>query len=160
MEALRKAPPPPPFLYKAPEKITEPLTIMLWGVTTEKLQEALKTKETKPEQVQEIKGIAASCGVVEGRARIVLRPAELSQVQMDEIVVCPASDPTWSAAFGRIKAIVTNQGGIMSHAAIVCREYGIPSVTNTTIGTEVIKTGDYIKVDGDSGTVTILKRAA
>jgi pyruvate,water dikinase len=47
----------------------------------------------------------------------------------------------------------------MSHAAIVCREYGIPSVTNTTIGTEVIKTGDSIKVDGDSGTVTILKRA-
>ena len=160
MEALRKAPPPPPFLYKAPGKITEPLTIMLWGVTTEKVEEALKSKEIKPEEVKEIKGIAASRGVLEGQARVIMRPAELTQLQMDEILVCPASDPTWSSAFGRIKAVVTNQGGIMSHAAIVCREYGVPSVTNTTIGTEVIKTGDYIKVDGDSGTVTILKRAA
>lgn len=160
MEALRNAPPPPPFLYKAPGKITEPLTIMLWGVTTEKVEEALKSKEIKPEEVKEIKGFAASRGVLEGQARVIMRPAELTQLQMDEILVCPASDPTWSSAFGRIKAVVTNQGGIMSHAAIVCREYGVPSVTNTTIGTEVIKTGDYIKVDGDSGTVTILKRAA
>jgi pyruvate,water dikinase len=160
MEALRKAPPPPPFLYKAPGKITEPLTIMLWGVTTEKVQEALKPKEIKPREVKEIKGFAASRGILEGPARVIMRPAELIHLQMDEILVCPASDPTWSSAFGRIKAVVTNQGGIMSHAAIVCREYGIPCVTNTTIATEVIKTGDSIKVDGDSGTVTILKRAA
>jgi pyruvate,water dikinase len=160
MDALRKAPPPPPFLYKAPGKITEPLTIMLWGVTSEKVEEALRPKEIRPEKVKEIMGFAASRGVAEGQARVIMRPAELSQVQMHEILVCPASDPTWSSAFGRIKAVVTNQGGIMSHAAIVCREYGVPCVTNTTIGTEVIKTGDYIKVDGDSGKVSILKRAA
>lgn len=160
MEALRKAPPPPPFLYKAPGKITEPLSIMLWGVTTEKVEEALKPKDLKPEEVKELKGFAASRGILEGPARLIMRPAELTQLQVGEILVCPASDPTWSSAFGRVKAVVTNQGGIMSHAAIVCREYGVPCVTNTTIGTEVIKTGDYIKVDGDSGTVTILERAA
>lgn len=160
MEALRKAPPPPPFLYKAPGKITEPLTIMLWGVTTEKVEEALKPTEIKPEEVKDLKGFAASRGVLEGQARVIMRPAELSQLQMGEILVCPASDPTWSSAFGRVKAVVTNQGGIMSHSAIVCREYGVPCVTNTTIGTQVIKTGDHIKVDGDSGTVTILERAA
>jgi len=48
----------------------------------------------------------------------------------------------------------------MSHAAIVCREYGMPSVSNTTTGTEVIKTGDIIKVDGDKGVVTVMKRTA
>lgn len=133
---------------------------MLWGVTSEKVEEALRPKEIRPEKVKEIMGFAASRGVAEGQARVIMRPAELSQVQMDEILVCPASDPTWSSAFGRIKAIVTNQGGIMSHAAIVCREYGVPCVTNTTIGTEVIRTGDYIKVDGDSGKVSILKQAA
>lgn len=110
--------------------------------------------------MKELKGFAASRGILEGPARLIMRPAELTQLQVGEILVCPASDPTWSSAFGRVKAVVTNQGGIMSHAAIVCREYGVPCVTNTTIGTEVIKTGDYIKVDGDSGTVTILERAA
>lgn len=160
MEALRKAPPPPPFLYKAPGKITEPLTIMLWGVTSEKVEEALKPQEIKPEEVKELKGFAASRGILEGAARVIMRPAELAELQTGEILVCPASDPTWSSAFGRVKAVVTNQGGIMSHSAIVCREYGVPCVTNTTIGTQVIKTGDYIKVDGDSGIVTILERGA
>jgi pyruvate,water dikinase len=159
MDALRQAPPPPPFFYKAPEKITEPLTIMLWGVTTEKVEQARRATEVKPEELKELKGIAASPGIEEGRARVIRRPAELDQVQMDEILVCPATEPTWASAFGRIKAVVTNQGGIMSHAAIACREYGIASVSNTTIGTEVIKTGDLIKVDGDKGMVTILERA-
>jgi len=161
MEALRNAPPPPPFLYKAPEKITEPLSIMLWGVTTEKVAEALRPKgDEKPEDVKELTGIAASQGIAEGHARVIKRPSEIEDVQMGEILVCPATDPTWASAFGRIKAVVTNQGGIMSHAAIVCREYGMPSVSNTTTGTEVIKTGDIIKVDGDKGVVTVMKRTA
>jgi pyruvate,water dikinase len=160
MEALRKAPTPPPFFYQAPDKITEPLTIMLWGVTTEKVKQAIKPGDLKPEEMKELQGIAASSGVEEGSARVIMRPSELEQVQMDEILVCPSTEPTWASAFGRIKAIVTNQGGIMSHAAIACREYGIPSVSNTTIGTEAIKTGDLIKVDGDAGTVTILERAS
>ena len=161
MEALRNAPPPPPFLYKAPEKITEPLSIMLWGVTTEKVAEALRPKgDEKPEDVKELTGIAASQGIAEGPARVIKRPAEIEDVLMGEILVCPATDPTWASAFGRIKAVVTNQGGIMSHAAIVCREYGVPSVSNTTMGTEVIKTGDIIKVDGDKGVVTVMERTA
>ena len=98
--------------------------------------------------------------MAEGHARVIRRPAEIEDVQMGEILVCPATDPTWASVFGRIKAVVTNQGGIMSHAAIVCREYGMPSVSNTTIGTEVIKTGDIIKVDGGAGIVTVMERAA
>ena len=159
MEALRNSPPPPAFLYKAPEKITEPLSIMLWGVTTEKVSEALNPKGgERPQDVSKLKGIAASQGIAEGYARVIKRPAEIEHVQMGEILVCPATDPTWASVFGRIKAVVTDQGGIMSHAAIVCREYGMPSVSNTTIGTEAIKTGDLIRVDGSTGIVTIVQR--
>ncbi len=52
-----------------------------------------------------------------------------------------------------------DQGGLFAHASIVCREYKLPAVVGTTIGTRVIKTGDQLRVDGDNGTVTILKRA-
>ena len=58
--------------------------------------------------------------------------------------------------FPKIKACVTDIGGMMSHAAIVCREYSVPAVTGTGFGTDKIKTGDRIRVDGSSGTVTIL----
>jgi pyruvate,water dikinase len=62
--------------------------------------------------------------------------------------------------FTNIKATVTDIGGLTSHAAIVCREYGVPSVTGCGIATTVIKTGDIIKVDGDTGVVTIVERAS
>jgi pyruvate,water dikinase len=61
--------------------------------------------------------------------------------------------------FTKIKAAVTDIGGLTSHAAIVCREYGVPSVTGTGVATSFIKTGDTIKVDGDTGVVTLVKRA-
>jgi pyruvate,water dikinase len=60
----------------------------------------------------------------------------------------------------KVRATVTDIGGLMSHAAIVSREYGVPSVTGTGNATLVIKTGDIIKVDGDNGVVTIVKRAS
>ncbi|MEE8391771.1 MAG: PEP-utilizing enzyme, partial [Anaerolineae bacterium] len=62
--------------------------------------------------------------------------------------------------FSKIKATVTDIGGITSHAAIVCREYGLPAVTGTGTATSVIKTGDTIRVDGDTGVVTIIERAS
>jgi pyruvate,water dikinase len=61
--------------------------------------------------------------------------------------------------FTKIKAAVTDIGGLTSHAAIVCREYGVPSVTGTGLATQVIKTGDTVRVDGDTGVVSIVKKA-
>lgn len=152
-ETLRKASAPPDFMYTAPPAITEPFTIMLFGRTTEVLKEAVTARVVKPEEVTELKGIPGSAGVAEGMARVILRPEELEQVQMGEILVCPVTNPAWAAAFGRIKAVVTDFGGAMAHAAIVAREYGIPAVLNTTIATKAIKTGDKILVDGTNGTV-------
>jgi len=151
---------PTPALGVPPEEIAEPFTIMLWGITTDKVKEWLKgVGDVRAEDVSEIKGFASSAGVVEGPARVLRLLKEIVDLQPGEILVCPNTNPSWAPVFTNIKATVTDIGGLTSHAAIVCREYGVPSVTGTGIATSVIKTGDIVKVDGDTGVVSIVKRA-
>jgi pyruvate,water dikinase len=109
--------------------------------------------------VTEIKGFASSAGVVEGSARVLKLLEDIVTVKDGEIMVAPTTNPSWAPVFTKIKAAVTDIGGLTSHAAIVSREYGLPSVTGTGVATSVIKTGDTIKVDGTTGVVTIVKRA-
>jgi len=70
--------------------------------------------------------------------------------------VCGSTSPAWAPIFSKIRATVTDVGGVMSHAAIVCREYGLPAVTGTAFGTTQIRTGQQIRVDGNTGVVTLL----
>ena len=100
--------------------------------------------------------MAASPGTVEGVARVVMHADELGQIQPGEILVAPITAPSWGPIFGKIKATVTDIGGMMSHAAIVCREYDLPAVTGTGSASTTIKTGDRLRVDGGKGTVEIL----
>ena len=81
---------------------------------------------------------------------------QLSEVQAGEILVCPTTAPSWAPIFSKIGATVSDIGGIMCHAAIVCREYGLPAVVGTGFATKVIKTGQRVRVDGNTGLVTIL----
>ena len=151
---------PIPALGVPPEEVAEPFTIMLWGITTDKVKEWLKGVDaTAGEDVSEIKGFASSAGIVEGPARVLKRLKDIVDLQPGEVLVCPSTNPSWAPVFTKIKAAVTDIGGLTSHAAIVCREYGVPSVTGTGVSTAVIKTGDIIKVDGDTGVVEIVKRA-
>ncbi len=150
---------PYPALGVPPEKVTEPFTIVLWGITTERMEEWLKGEAVDLDKVTEIKGVPASPGVVEGKARVILDVNELDQLQDGEILVCSTTSPSWAPAFSKIKAAVADVGGVMCHAAIVCREYGLPAVVGTGIATKAIKTGDKIRVNGDTGLVEILERA-
>jgi len=150
---------PVPALGVPPEEVVEPFTVMLWGVTTDKVQEWLKGAALEPTAVTEIKGFASSAGVAEGPARVLKLLEEIGTLQPGEIMVVPCTNPAWAPVFTKVKAAVTDIGGITSHAAIVSREYGLPAVTGTGVATSVIKTGDVIRVDGDKGIVTILKRA-
>lgn len=147
--------PPQPALGVAPERVTEPFTIMLWGITEESIAQWLGGPGTV-ERPGEITGMAASPGVVEGPARVISSSAQIDQLRDDEILVAPLTAPSWAPIFGKVRATVTDIGGIMSHAAIVCREYGLPAVTGTVSGTSRIRTGQRIRVDGNAGTVTIL----
>jgi pyruvate,water dikinase len=150
----------PPALGVPPEEVAEPFTIMLWGITTDKVKEWLKGPDVSAGgDVSQIKGFAASAGIAEGPARVLKLLKEIVDLQPGEIIVCPSTNPSWAPVFTKIKAAVTDIGGLTSHAAIVCREYGVPSVTGTGVSTSVIKTGDILRVDGDTGVVTILKKA-
>jgi pyruvate,water dikinase len=100
--------------------------------------------------------MAASPGVAEGIARVIGGADDLDDIQQGEILVAKVTTPSWGPVFGRIAATVTDIGGMMSHAAIVCREYGLPAVTGTGSATAAIRTGQRLRVDGSAGTVTIL----
>ena len=148
-----------PGLGVPPAEVSEPFTVMLWGITTDKVDEWLKGTDQKPGDVKELKGFASSAGVVEGPARVLKQLEDLVTLKDGEIMVVPSTNPSWAPVFTKVKAAVTDIGGLTSHAAIVSREYGLPAVTGTGIATSVIKTGDILKVDGGTGIVTIVKRA-
>ena len=143
---------PPPAIGATPEAITDPAVIMLWGVTTQRVQEWASAEEGGGR----LTGAAASPGVVEGVARVVIDVEEIARVRDGDILVCPITSPAWAPIFSNVKGVVTDIGGVMSHAAIVCREYGLPAVVGTGRATAEIETGQMIRVDGTSGVVTIL----
>lgn len=152
LEALRRWS-PPPALGAPPEVITEPFTVMLWGITKETLDRWLTPREDSDNT---LRGVAASPGIAEGRARVIFGPDELTSVMDGEILVCPITNPSWTPIFKKIKGAVSDSGGIMAHAAIVSREYGLPAVVGTGFGTQVIKTGQLVRIDGTKGVVTVL----
>jgi pyruvate,water dikinase len=158
LEAARKWN-PVPALGIPPEEVSEPFTVMLWGITTEQVTRWLKGAAVVPEEVTEIKGCASSAGIAEGKARVLKLLEEIVSLKEGEIMVCPNCNPAWAPVFTKIKAAVTDIGGLTSHGSITCREYSLPAVTGTGIASSVIKTGDIIRVNGDTGVVTILKRA-
>jgi pyruvate,water dikinase len=143
----------PPALGPPPKEVNEPFTVMLWGITTDQVAAWLTGAG---EDGKTLQGQAGSPGVVEGPARIVRAVEELDDVQQGEVLICPATSPSWSTVFSRVVATVSDVGGVMSHAAIICREYGLPAVVGTGSAVSSITNGQRVRVDGDRGTVTIL----
>ena len=137
---LTLGPPPPP---PPPGGPPNPIGLMFGGPAEETGDPLL------------LKGKGASRGVVTGRARVVRSLEEAETLEQGEILVCPFTAPSWMPVFTTAGAIVTNQGGVLSHAAIEAREYGIACVTGTEFGTERIPDGATVTVDGLAGTVRI-----
>ncbi len=150
----------PPALGPAPEAMVDPFALAFFGITTERINDWLEAKEVKPGEIKELTGFAASAGVAEGEARVCRTIDEISNLKVGEILVASCTSPTWAPAFQSIAACVTDIGGTFSHASIVAREYGMPAVVGTGYATQCIRTGDKIRVDGDSGVVTIIKKAS
>ncbi|HEV7826898.1 MAG TPA: PEP-utilizing enzyme, partial [Mycobacteriales bacterium] len=145
---------PPPALGVPPEEITEPLTVMLWGITPESVQEWLGVDGTSGGNL--LRGVAASPGKATGRARVITDPEQIHEVTDGDILICRITAPSWAPVFSRLGAAVSDVGGIMAHTAIVSREYGLPAVVGTGFATVTIKTGQLVEVDGYQGTVRIL----
>jgi pyruvate,water dikinase len=146
---------PPPALGVPPEEISEPITIMLWGITRERVDEWLGAG-ADADGAGALRGVAASPGKARGPARVVTSAEDLHQVRSGEILVCRVTAPSWAPVFNRIAAAVSDVGGIMAHTAIVSREYGLPAVVGTGFATQRVRTGQLIEVDGDEGVVRVL----
>jgi pyruvate,water dikinase len=86
---------------------------------------------------------------------VIDRIDQLDRVQAGDILVCRSTTPPWTPIFGSIAALVTDTGGVLSHAAIVAREYRLPAVVGTKIGTRVVEDGQTITVDGERGEVLL-----
>jgi phosphohistidine swiveling domain-containing protein len=112
--------------------------------------------KVKPELKADLYGMGSAPGVTEGIARVLMHPAQMSELKVGEILVVPSTNPAWHPAFNFVKAIVTDAGGSLSHAIIVARDYGLPAVAGTREATTKIKTGDHIRVDGNNCAVYIL----
>lgn len=103
----------------------------------------------------ELQGIGASPGTCSGQAFIARSVQHASQMPRGCILVCPFTDPGWTAVLDRAAGVVTETGGLLSHAAILCREYGIPAVLGVDGATERIRDGSNIVVDGSAGCVCL-----
>jgi len=106
-----------------------------------------------------LKGIPASAGIVSGKARVVLDPSQNSKMRKSDVLVTEMTNPLFVPAIQKAKAIVTDVGGLLCHAAIIAREMKKPCIIGTKIATQVLKDGDLVEVDANKGVVKIIKRA-
>ena len=141
---------PPDWIGTATEEALAFPYLTLWGFPE-------KFHRRPPERVDEVHGLGASPGVVEGPARNVASLDEFDQVRDGEILVCQMTNPAWVVLFTKIAGLVTDAGGVASHPAVVAREFSIPAVVGTSIATERISTGDRVRVNGTSGVVEVLR---
>jgi pyruvate,water dikinase len=103
-----------------------------------------------------LRGAAASPGVAEGIARVVSGPADFSRVRPGDVLVTTTTTPAWTPLFPSLGALVTETGGVLSHAAVVAREYRLPAVVGATGAVRAIPDGRRVRVDGSAGSVTLL----
>jgi len=100
-----------------------------------------------------LRGVAGAPGRYTGTARVVRSLAEAGELDEGEVMVCEMTLPPWVPLFSIAGAVVTDVGGVLSHSAIVAREFGLPAVVGTDVGTVVIKSGQTVTVDGTKGLV-------
>jgi len=124
------------------------------GKELEKLEGKEKQRaDSQVKQINSIKGLVASSGKVKGLVRVMESHRDISKIKKGEILVAPKTTPKYVPAMEKAIAIITDEGGLLSHAAIVSRELGIPCVVGTKIATQVLKDGDRVEVDANRGIV-------
>lgn len=146
--------PPQPPLDVLPAEARQATEVVVYMQT--KVFEAEQSGRRAQAGARELAGRAAARGTYTGTARIVLGEHEFDRLRAGDVLVCPITSPVWSVLFAKVGALVTDSGGILSHPAIIAREYGIPAVVATGNGTQIIPDGARVAVDGDAGVVRLL----
>lgn len=110
------------------------------------------------EEVREVRGQVASLGCATGMVKVILSPKEIGKMKDRDILVSTMTTPDFVPAMKKAAAIITDEGGVTCHAAIVAREMNKPCIIGTKVATKVLSDGDEVEVDADKGIVKILKR--
>jgi rifampicin phosphotransferase len=145
------AAPPPTSVLPEPERFA--MDAVAWIL----LDRILAPVESARVQAagDSISGIAASQGVYTGPARVVMDERDFGKVQAGDVLVCPITSPVWSVLFPCIGGLITDTGGVLSHAAIIAREYRLPAVVGTGNATSLLVDGQLVTVDGGRGTIEV-----
>lgn len=146
----------PKVLGSVPDAVRDPILIEVFGLN-EHFLSAVRVGGVSA-AITTLTGVPAARGRARGPARVLSNADNLHQIEAGDVLVCESTSPNWTPAFGKIAGCVCDGGGSLSHAAIVGREYGVPTVTAVGLATTVIFDGDEVEVDGSTGTVTIYRR--
>jgi pyruvate,water dikinase len=146
-----KRPGPPPPLHALPAEARFSMTALLWYI--DRVFEAAPSSRVQQAGAQAVDGIAASPGRYTGPVRVVMDESEFGKLRPGDVLVCPVTSPVWSVLFPSVGALVTDTGGLLSHPAIIAREYTVPAVVATGNATALLRDGQLVTVDGGAGRV-------
>ncbi len=148
-----KDPGPPPPLDALPAEARFTMAALLWYL--DRVIEAASSSRAQQEGAQVLDGIAASPGRYTGPVRVVMDEFDFGKLRPGDVLVCPVTSPVWSVLFPSIGALVTDTGGLLSHPAIIAREYGVPAVVATGNATALLRDGQAVTVDGTTGRIEV-----
>ena len=145
--------PPPPVLAGLPRIVQEHMQTVITAMDL--VFEAGLSGRAQDTVDGRLEGIAASPGTYTGRVRVILDESGFTKIRAGDVLVCPITSPVWSVLFANVGALVTDTGGVLSHAAIIAREYRIPAVVATGNATGLLEDGQLVTVDGSTGVVRL-----
>jgi len=122
--------------------------------------EAVSSSNSSSSSERVFRGIGCSAGIVKGPVRVITELHDANTMRKGEILVTRFTDPGWTPVLGLVSGIVTEVGGLLSHAAVIGREYGLPAVLNVPGATKILKTGQIVEIDGREGTVRVVQDGA
>ncbi|MDW6004190.1 PEP/pyruvate-binding domain-containing protein [Vibrio mangrovi] len=132
----------------------------MFGAMASNTDNLLADSSSSDEPENSIKGVAGSPGVITGIARVVVDINDADRLQPEDILITRCTDPGWTPKFSMLSGVVTETGGILSHAAVICREYGIPAVLAVKQATRKVRDGDVITIDGSQGRIILQHQPA
>jgi len=148
-----KDPGPPPPLDALPAEARFTMTALLWYI--DRIFEAAPSSRAQQSGTRVLGGIAASPGRYTGPVRVVTDESDFGKLRPGDVLVCPVTSPVWSVLFPSVGALVTDTGGLLSHPAIIAREYAVPAVVATGNATALLRDGQVVTVDGGAGRIEV-----
>lgn len=146
---------PLPGLDQLPSEarfVTEALTWLF-----ERSGHYVESARPQSPSARRVTGISASAGTYSGPARVLMSEADFEKLQPGDVLVCPITSPAWSVLFPNVRALVTDAGSVLSHSAIIAREFAIPAVVATANATSLLRDGQRVTVNGTDGSIEVLE---